>query len=206
LQRAPNSYGAHGARTSRDGAGANAMKARRVIGGVLVCAGFIHVGYALTCIGLWRAPSESFARAEEINRLLTESDVSGSREHSSRLSIPRLSFTTDFGETKADTRLLFGPGHMTWSAYPGGIGNSIVVGHRDTQFRVLKRVRLGDEIILAVNAQQFKYRVFRIYVSRPGNEIRSFIRPGRYLTLVTCYPFSYVGPAPNRFVMTAEME
>ena len=75
--------------------------------------------------------------------------------------------------------------------------------HRDTFFRPLEYVRLGDDLKITCPHRSWKFKVFSIYVTRPGDELRTYPSPDAVLTLVTCYPFRYVGPAPQRLIVSA---
>jgi sortase A len=122
-----------------------------------------------------------------------------------RLSIPRLH--TDLlvvsGTGKSDLRK--GPGHLRGTAFPGASGNSVIAGHRDTHFRVLKDIRVGDRIVIQTSRGDFAYDVKRTLVV-PATE-RGVLLPTSdpTLTLVTCFPFYYVGPAPQRYIVQAKL-
>jgi sortase A len=91
-------------------------------------------------------------------------------------------------------------GHLPGTAAPWGAGNVALAGHRDTFFRGLSRVRLDDVIELETLRGTFKYRVERIMVVGP-QDIEVLQPPEWDLTLVTCFPFHYVGPAPQRYIV-----
>jgi sortase A len=86
---------------------------------------------------------------------------------------------------------------------PWGDGNSAFAGHRDTFFRALRDLRIGDEIALATGHGTFTYRVHRVRVVKPDD--LSVLASGDdvALTLITCYPFTYLGTAPKRYVVQA---
>jgi sortase A len=87
---------------------------------------------------------------------------------------------------------------------PGGDGNCVIAGHRDTHFRILRQIRPGDSVILQTAKGRFVYRVNDTEVVSPTNT--SPLRPApRTLHLITCYPFYYVGSAPKRFVVDAQL-
>ncbi|MBZ5527605.1 MAG: class D sortase [Acidobacteriia bacterium] len=96
-----------------------------------------------------------------------------------------------------------GAGHLPDSPLPGEWGNVAVAGHRDTFFRPLRQIRIGDVITLETNSGLYRYRVESTGVVPPGNVevLRSSNR--RELTLITCFPFDYIGPAPDRFIVRA---
>ncbi len=123
-----------------------------------------------------------------------------------RLSIPRLGSEWFVLEGTAARTLRLGPGHMTGSAMPGAAGNCIIAGHRDTHFRSLKDIRRGDEIVVETLGGRFLYRVTGTSVVSPRNTASLRVSADPQLHLITCYPFYYVGSAPKRFVVSAEME
>jgi sortase A len=94
-------------------------------------------------------------------------------------------------------------GHIDDTALPGTDGNSGIAGHRDGFFRGLKDIGPGDAIEIETLRGREVYRVERTWVVDP--EDVSVLEPtrGRSLTLVTCYPFYHVGPAPLRFIVRA---
>jgi sortase A len=78
------------------------------------------------------------------------------------------------------------------------------VGHRDGLFRPLKNVKVGDEIRFRTTGDEFVYRVTGTSIVMPDDLSVLAPQSGATLTLITCYPFSYVGPAPKRFIVHAE--
>jgi sortase A len=95
-------------------------------------------------------------------------------------------------------------GHIPGTALPGQNGNIALTGHRDTFFRPLRNIRLDDIVTLSTLQGQYRYRVLSTKVVSPDNV--SVLDPGQreILTLITCYPFYFVGAAPNRFIVRAE--
>jgi sortase A len=94
-------------------------------------------------------------------------------------------------------------GHIPGTALPGLQGNVAIAGHRDTFFRGLQYIRKEDEITLTTLHGSYRYRVDSTLVVEP-REIWVLEDTGdAILTLVTCYPFNYVGPAPLRFIVRA---
>ena len=95
-------------------------------------------------------------------------------------------------------------GHLPDTPLPWQDGNTALAGHRDTFFRPLRRIQTGDEIRFATPHGTFRYRVMRHTVVEPDELWVLGASPAAALTLITCYPFDYVGPAPRRFVVHAE--
>jgi sortase A len=94
-------------------------------------------------------------------------------------------------------------GHMPGTALPGQQGNVVIAGHRDTFFRPLRNIHKGDEITLTTLSGSYRYRVDFTEVVEPQNTEVLDASPDAILTLVTCYPFYFVGPAPKRFIVRA---
>ena len=99
--------------------------------------------------------------------------------------------------------LLLAVGHIPATALPGQAGNVGVAGHRDTFFRGLKDLKNGDEIQFATLRGDFKYVVESLMIVEPDNVRVLAPSSENVLTMVTCYPFSYIGTAPRRFVVRA---
>src|ERR1700690_122304 len=120
-----------------------------------------------------------------------------------RLDIPRLGLSVAVLQGTSSRMLRRGTGHIEGTPLPGEPGNSGIAGHRDTFFRGLKDIRKNDEIQFQTSTELFRFVVDWAKVVAPDD--RSVLDPstGSSLTLVTCYPFYFVGPAPNRFVVRA---
>jgi sortase A len=95
-------------------------------------------------------------------------------------------------------------GHLPDTPFPWQEGNAALAGHRDTFFRPIRRVRTGDEIRLVTPRGTFRYRATRQVVVEPDELWVLDPSPTAALTLITCFPFDFVGPAPRRFVVHAE--
>ncbi|HMD98380.1 MAG TPA: class D sortase [Terriglobia bacterium] len=119
------------------------------------------------------------------------------------LDIPRIGLSVMVTEGTDETRLRLGAGHLTGSGFPGKAGNVVIAGHRDTFFRSLRSVRVGDEIDLTALEGTYRYRVEWTRVVSPTDTQALDSTPAASLTLVTCYPFSYIGSAGKRFVVRA---
>lgn len=122
------------------------------------------------------------------------------------LDVPRLQLTTPVVEGDDDGTLKRAVGHLPDTPLPWEGGNSALAGHRDGLFRPLKHVKVGDEIRFRTTRDEFRYRVTKTSIVMPDDV--SVLEPASQatLTLITCYPFYYVGSAPQRFVVHAERE
>jgi len=119
------------------------------------------------------------------------------------LEIPRLAMKVAIIEGDSEKILRRAVGHLPSSAMPGDMGNVALAGHRDTFFRPLRKIGPGDAITLKTYGGDFEYRVESVEVVAPSNV--EVLRPtgSRTLTLITCFPFNYVGSAPDRFIVRA---
>jgi len=122
-----------------------------------------------------------------------------------RLTIPRLKGEWYIVEGTEETTLRLGPGHLTGTVFPGEKGNCVIAGHRDTQFRSLKDIRKGDEIVLTTSIGESRYKVTGWQIVKPTDTRTLNDTPDAVLHLITCYPFYYVGNAPNRFIVKADL-
>ena len=121
-----------------------------------------------------------------------------------RIEIPRLLLSVVVVEGVDKTALRRAVGHIPGTALPGDAGNVGLAGHRDTFFRPLKDVRIKDEIQISTLQGIFKYEVVSLRIVDPENV--GVLAPSgeNVLTLVTCYPFYFVGPAPKRWIVRAK--
>jgi sortase A len=94
-------------------------------------------------------------------------------------------------------------GHIPTTPLPGQPGNVVITGHRDTFFRGLRNIHKDDEITLTTLHGIYRYRVELTEVVQPQDIAVLGPSKDSILTLVTCYPFYYVGPAPKRFIVRA---
>ena len=120
------------------------------------------------------------------------------------LSVPRLQLSTAVVEGDEDVVLDVSAGHLPDTPWPWESGNAAIAAHRDGLFRGLRHVKLGDAIELQTPHGELRYQVADIKIVLPTDV--SVLEPGAHdsLTLITCYPFYYVGHAPKRFIVRAE--
>jgi sortase A len=118
-----------------------------------------------------------------------------------RISIPRINLTAVVVEGVGHKQLLLGPGHIKETPVPGADGNSVISGHRDTFFRHIYELNKGDVITVERNGMTYNYKVTGKKVTDPSDlsVLKQTHEP--QLTLITCYPTYYVGPAPERLVV-----
>lgn len=122
-----------------------------------------------------------------------------------KVEIPRLGVSTIVRAGTDARTLRLAVGHIEGTALPGDIGNMGLAAHRDTFFRRLRDIRHGDTIRVITPEGTFTYRVARTDIVWPTDVWVLDDTDQPVLTLVTCYPFSYVGSAPQRFIVRAEL-
>jgi len=121
-----------------------------------------------------------------------------------RLSLPRVQLSAVVLQGSVSRTLRRGPGHIESTPLPGETGNVAVAGHRDSFFRSIRHVQVGDDVFLDTAYGQFQYSVTSLKVVRADDvSVLEQQAAGSTLTLITCYPFLLVGPAPDRFVVLA---
>ncbi len=121
------------------------------------------------------------------------------------LSIPKIHLEVPVFEGTDDVTLDRGVGRITGTARPGQPGNLGIAGHRDGFFRGLKDVTTGDEIKLALPEREATYVIDQITVVTPQDVSVLQPRPTSSITLVTCFPFYFVGSAPERYIVSASL-
>jgi sortase A len=122
-----------------------------------------------------------------------------------RIEVNSVGIVAMIEEGTASNTLLEAVGHILGTPLPGQRGNVGIAGHRDTFFRNLRNIHDGDEITLTTLGGAFRYRVVLISIVEPNDVTVLRNSQDSILTLVTCYPFSYVGFAPKRFIVRASL-
>ena len=170
------------------------------------------LGVALGCFGVYAYESVE-ARRFQAEQTLAFERVASTRVAPSRVSagglvgmldVPRLQLTTPVIEGDDDRTLQRSVGHLPDTPMQWENGNSAVAGHRDGLFRPLKDVRVGDEIRFRTTRDEYRYRVTSTAIVKPDDVSVLEPKSQASLTLITCYPFYYVGTAPKRFIVHAE--
>lgn len=128
---------------------------------------------------------------------LHEGDVIG------KLEVPRIGISVVVLHGMEQKTLTLGAGHVPGSPRPGGEGNVVIAAHRDTFFRKLEGILPGDSIQFATIGQTYRYIVDSTEIVDPEDTRAMESRGHSELTLITCYPFYFVGAAPKRFIVHA---
>ena len=182
----------------------------RMLPGVLTLVGlllvfYVSAQYAWMFIEQRRFSRELQAETTAAGKGNVPPAPKGPASAFARLLIPKIQLDAVVVEGTSRKALLVGPGHLLNTAAPGESGNSVLAGHRDTFFRRLGELVRGDEITMDRGGQQYRYRVTDTRIVEPSDIDVLQRPPGYYLTLITCYPFHYIGPAPKRFIVFAEL-
>jgi sortase A len=183
------------------------------LGRVLLLAGALLIGYCVWA--LLDARAEQGTLSSRLDQVGSDAEtgmvpVAWETRHEALLSglvgrirIERLGFSAMIVDGDSHANLRQGVAHLADTAYPGERGNVALAGHRDTYFRPLKDLEEGDVIRITTPDGTFSYEVDSLMIVPPSRG--DLVQPSRVpeLTLVTCYPFYWIGPAPKRFVVRA---
>lgn len=121
-----------------------------------------------------------------------------------RVEVPRLGLSAIVREGVDSSTLRTAVGHMPSTPLPGQPGNSALAAHRDTLFRELRNIRKDDRITIETVDGTYNYVVESLKIVNPSDVgVLKASSGDRLLTLITCYPFNYIGAAPNRFIVRA---
>jgi len=189
---------------------------RRRVWTLWLASAFLAAGAALLgwCGWIWYQASAAQTRARELLQqrpalhlpappplakapALHRGDVVG------ELAIPRLHLSVMVLEGDDAGILKVAAGHISGTALQPGAGNIGIAAHRDTFFRPLRSIRPNDMVTFQTPAGLTSFAVSDTQIVRPTDVQVLAPAPGRDLTLVTCYPFHYLGPAPERFIVHA---
>jgi sortase A len=170
---------------------------------VLLASGalaLVYCGYVVSAAHSYQASERlQFEGAGKIaeHRRAIEGNAIGEME------VPRLGLNAVFVQGDSPKILRRAVGHISETALPGEPGNVVLTAHRDSYFRPLRNIRRGDTIELQTLDGEFAYQVDWTEVVSPGDVEVLHASGENTLTLVTCFPFYFVGPAPKRFIVRA---
>ena len=187
-----------------------AGRATRRAAYVLLAAGLLALGYTAYVLADAKAyQATEQTRFDMLRRVAATNPGAGMAPALAEgglvgeIEIPRIGLAAMVAQGDSTMTLRRAVGHLADTALPGEPGNVVLAGHRDTFFWPLQRVRVGDGITLRTRSGDFEYLVESTAVVEPTAV--EVLRPtgGRTLTLITCFPFSYIGSAPHRFIVRA---
>ena len=122
-----------------------------------------------------------------------------------RLQINALGLSVPVMRDYDSASLIRGVGHVPGTAVPGGLGNLVLAGHRDTFFRPLRKIRAGMEMQVSDARGTWAYEVDGTEIVTPDQVRVLDIGDRSEMTLITCYPFEFIGAAPKRFIVHAHL-
>jgi sortase A len=122
-----------------------------------------------------------------------------------RLDAPSVGLSATVIEGSTDQMLARAAGHIENTAFPGEAGNTGIAGHRDTTFRAVRNLKPGDRLRLTTANDAFDYRIDRAFIVKPEDVYVLAPTSAPTLTLVTCYPFTFIGHAPERYIVQATL-
>lgn len=179
-----------------------------------ISALFIIAGLCCIIYGALQIISSKFAQNEalkEAKEIVAEKEDKIPENYNPKtdevvgiLKIPKIESELPIVEGTDEDELEKGVGHYKGTAFPGGKDQIVLSGHRDTVFRKLGELEIGDELIVEMSYGDFTYVIqdTEIVDADDRTVIRS-TAPDEVLTLTTCYPFTYIGNAPDRYIIYA---
>jgi len=177
-------------------------RALRIVARVFLAAGLLalaHAAYVVIDAQVYQTIEHRRFETVRPESLAMQRATDG--EAIGTIQIPRLGLTAVVAEGDSPSVLRRAVGHVADTALPGERGNVVLAGHRDTFFRPLKRVRIGDVITLTTHHGDVEYLVESTTVVGPSDVQVLEATDHNALTLITCFPFSFIGAAPDRFIV-----
>jgi sortase A len=174
---------------------------------------WLLLGLGLGCLGVYAYENVEARRFQAEQTAVFERDARAERPVRDvrtgsllgMLDVPRLELSTPVIQGDDTRTLKRAVGHLPDTPMPWDDGNSAIAGHRDGLFRPLKDVKVGDEIRFRTTRAEYRYRVKKTTIVKPDDlSVLARQDDPATLTLITCYPFYYVGTAPKRFIVHAE--
>ena len=189
-------------RPTAGGAALSLLRAVLVIVGLACLAGFLWLQYESRVVAAQL--KEQFAQRIQQSAAGAPAPPAAANGLIGRLTSERLGLDVMVLEGEEEAQLRKGAGLIDNTAFPGEPGNMGLAAHRDTFFRPLREVKVGDRLELDTLAGRYEYEVEWTRIVNPTAVEVLDPTPEPALTLVTCYPFNYIGSAPQRFIVRAK--
>jgi sortase A len=172
--------------------------------------------YSIVTVHTWRSQAAAKSRVEQmisierptvVRRYVPDaSKPLKTGELIGRVDIPRLGLSAAVAEGDDDKTLVKAVGHLPDTPLPWERrGNVALAAHRDGLFRSLEGVRLNDDVRVVTSRGEFRYRVTKTHIVNPDDVWVIAPTDTPTITLITCYPFAFIGNAPQRFIVKAEL-
>lgn len=178
---------------------------KRFLPSVLMVAGVLLLLYVAAEYGTMYAAQRRLVQQWEQQNVPLPAQPAGLVTTLTRLTVPSIKLDAVVVEGVDRKDLLMGPGHLTDTPEPGQTGNSVISGHRDTFFRHIHELKPGDFILVERAGRQYRYQVTGKKIVQPTDMAVVQPTPDAQLTLLTCYPTYYIGPAPQRLVVFSKL-
>jgi sortase A len=178
---------------------------RRFWPSLLIIAGVVLLVYVVSQYATMYAAQHRLAEQWQQQNVKLPAQPAGMVTTLTRLTIPSIKLDAVVVEGVTRKKLLMGPGHMPQTPEPGQAGNAVISAHRDTFFRHIYELKKGDFILVQRAGRQFRYEVTGKKVVQPDDISVIAPTPTSQLTLLTCYPTYYIGPAPERLVVFSKL-
>jgi sortase A len=184
---------------------------RKKISVVLILVGVMFASYNLYWLSKgYSASTKPEIRPndfkESIETIKTEAKIKPVLgEKIGTLTIPKLNRSLPILEGTNSDILKQGVGHFTHSVLPGENNNCVLSGHRDTVFRGLGDVGINDELIVTTDDGEYLYKIRKVRIVDQRDRTVLVPKPKSTLTVTTCYPFGFIGNAPKRYILVADL-
>jgi sortase A len=178
---------------------------RRLSSAALLITGAVLLLFAL-CSYAWMSLEQRRLESASLASIATSPEKPDQDTNAiTLLNIPKIDLQAAVLEGTNRKALLLAPGHLEKTVWPGQSGNAVIAAHRDTFFRRLHELRKGDDIYVRRAGRRYHYAVSNTAIVSPSDI--AVIRPSSdtRLTLLTCWPPYYIGPAPKRLVVVATL-
>src|SRR5579872_2972595 len=172
---------------------------------LLIVLGAVLLVYVVSQYATMYAAQRRLTQQWQQQNLSLPAEPAGLVTTLTRLTIPSIKLDAVVVEGVNRRDLLMGPGHLPDTPEPGQSGNAVISAHRDTFFRHIHELKPGDFILVQRAGRQFRYQVTGKKILQPDDVWVTKPTPDTQLTLLTCYPTYYVGPAPERLAVFSRL-
>ncbi|HLK34892.1 MAG TPA: class D sortase [Terriglobales bacterium] len=172
---------------------------------LLIVLGAVLLVYVVSQYATMYAAQRRLTQQWQQQNLSLPAEPAGLVTTLTRLTIPSIKLDAVVVEGVNRRDLLMGPGHLPDTPEPGQSGNAVISAHRDTFFRHIHELKPGDFILVQRAGRQFRYQVTGKKILQPNDVWVTKATPDAELTLITCYPTYYIGPAPERLAIFSRL-
>ncbi|MFP3722368.1 class D sortase [Niallia circulans] len=181
------------------------MKIRKKMGILSILIGLGMILYTLSCYLKVETITKQPFLAKDSHVVFSPTQFLKEGEKMGVILMPKLEKTISIYEGVSAEVLTKGAGHYPKSALPGENNNVVLSGHRDTFFRFLRDLKKNDSLIIQTMEKEYEYKITKFSIVSPNDRTILTPKSRAVLTLTTCYPFSFIGHAPKRYVVTAAL-